>query len=69
MSEPATKFVEIKPCPVCGSDAGLSNLWALERMVGYTVECSNRECMLHRSHDCMGNSASEAVEAWNRRAE
>ena len=66
-------MAELKPCPFCGGNR-VETLNALEEqpemeMIGLTKDNWNVLC-----HDCFGmggtrRTATEAIEAWNRRAE
>ena len=50
---------ELKPCPYCGGDAEV-----YETIKGYTVMCSNGECVELQTSDW---TMSKAVSLWNTR--
>lgn len=68
---------KLKPCPFCGSNAGVLEYQRLSGPTLYKVVCNSRKC---RGHDGAGSvgawlengwrdSREEAAELWNRRAE
>lgn len=53
---------ELRPCPFCGSEAGLC---AFEIFVEYSVRCKSCGCGTDDGY----RTEREAVESWNRRIE
>lgn len=54
---------ELKPCPLCGSTAGLfkdpGKIWS----PAFSVKCLNYHCLC----SVQGRTEEEAAEKWNRR--
>jgi len=60
-----TPLQEIKPCPFCGSEAKLiREKYAPE----FAVQCQNWEAHVHNGIEVWGDTAAEAIDAWNRRS-
>ena len=61
-------MAELKPCPFCGGKAKLRETTYGDNIDAYVVYCTNRECEVWPSTRYR-RFRSEAIEAWNRRAE
>lgn len=61
----ANDGIELKPCPFCGGAA------KLQRGLTWLIGCDTRGCIGYRPYslDRDYETAEEAAEAWNRRAE
>jgi hypothetical protein len=67
---------ELKPCPMCGSDAELKETFYLESERPYSyVHCTNQQCDMHHhntehfSGPNPDKNSQAAAEAWNRLAD
>lgn len=55
--------IMLKPCPFCGSDAGVYSMKLTSWMDDSFVECNNLDCKCK----VKGKTPEEAAEKWNRR--
>ena len=66
---------ELKPCPVCNSEAELKEAHYLESELPYSyVHCTSESCTLnhntaHFSGNTEAKNSENAVSAWNKRLE
>ena len=59
----------LKPCPFCGGEATLVEYWlkGVANKKHYFVQC--KPCGIRKDNHHSGyNSASKAIQAWNKRA-
>ena len=66
----ANNTQKLKPCPFCGGKAIIEyesqNVGYADDFVGYSVHCSNNQCIGHNMFTVYASRA-EAIAAWNRR--
>lgn len=64
---------ELRECPFCGGEASVyeSNRWPSSgnRITGYTVICTDMDCINYRADDWYERTEKRAIERWNTRAE
>lgn len=64
---------ELRECPFCGGEASVyeSNRWPSSgnRITGYTVICTDMDCINYRADDWYECTEKRAIERWNTRAE
>lgn len=64
---------ELRECPFCGGEASVyeSNRWPSSgnRITGYTVVCTDMDCINYRADDWYERTEKRATERWNTRAE
>lgn len=64
---------ELKPCPFCGGKASIyeSNRYPSSgnRITGYTVICTDMDCINYRADDWYERTEKRAIERWNTRVE
>lgn len=59
------KKIELKKCPFCGSEAGVSRI-GYPSGISYIVECDNKECGASYGYN-FNFTIEEVVEEWNKR--
>ena len=64
---------ELRQCPFCGGEASVyeSNRYPSSgnRITGYTVICTDMDCINYRADDWYERTEKRAIERWNTRAE
>lgn len=64
---------ELRECPFCGGEASVyeSNRYPSSgnRITGYTVICTDMDCINYRADDWYERTEKRAIERWNARAE
>lgn len=64
---------ELRECPFCGGEASVyeSNRWPSsgDRITGYTVICTDMDCINYRADDWYERTEKRAIERWNTRYE
>ncbi len=64
---------ELRECPFCGGEASVyeSNRWPSSgnRITGYTVICTDMDCINYRADDWYERTEKRAIERWNTRSE
>ena len=61
-------MTKLKPCPFCGREAKIE-YDRDERTTYFWVTCNNRHCPVRPYSEGNFNSAEDAIEAWNTRAD
>ena len=61
-------MIKLKPCPFCGGKAKVEHD-SDERSTFFWATCNNRHCLVHPYSEEVFNSAEEAIDAWNTRAD
>ena len=62
-------MAELKKCPFCGGEAELWE-YRLNGSTFFVVSCENDNCNIAvETIPRVGNTATQAIEAWNRRVE
>ena len=61
-------MTKLKPCPFCGGEAKIEHDCD-ERTTYFWATCNNRHCLVRPYSEEDFNSAEDAIEAWNTRAD
>lgn len=58
---------KLLPCPFCGEKATLNSIWKLnEKLVNYTVFCSNQDCVASID-GVWSKNKNPIIKQWNTR--